>query len=68
MNLQIANTGTPFSITCEGCRNRFIAGNKPSGTAVYADLDGAPFKAYYCAMCAGDMRAAKYRARNNINE
>lgn len=59
MNLQLANTGRPFSIRCVGCGNRFIAGNKPSGTAVYADLDGLPFTDYYCALCAGDARAAE---------
>jgi len=62
MNLQLSNSGTPFSVRCVACRQHMTAGNTTHGQAVYADLDGAPFKDYYCAVCAGDVRAEAHKA------
>jgi hypothetical protein len=50
-------TGRAFVCTCLQCRQRFVAGDRgaadtPTFSLVYADLDGAPFEAYYCALCA----------------
>jgi hypothetical protein len=59
MNLQLT-TGREFSVRCCQCRKPFRAGEVTHGTAVYADLDGAPFADYYCAVCAGDARAAAH--------
>lgn len=50
MNLQpvpVAPSG-PLAFTCCRCGTR---ANQFHGT-VYADLEGEPFKDYYCAKCA----------------
>jgi len=59
--LELANTGRPFTVRCVGCGQNFQAGNTMHGTAVYADLNGLPFTDYYCALCAGELRAACYK-------
>ena len=41
-------TGPPFGVTCCKCQKR-----TESDRDVYADLDGEPFKAYYCSGCVG---------------
>lgn len=68
MNLQLV-TGTPFQITCAECGQHFWAGNVQTGmpTAIYADIDGAAFKDYYCAMCAGDVRAAQHATKHRLD-
>jgi hypothetical protein len=54
-------TGRPFVIFCISCGQRKWAGDvdyvdpylrTASPSPVYADLEGEPFKAYYCAECA----------------
>ncbi len=37
--------GKPFTATCMAC------GKPTSSEDLYADLDGAPFRAYYCPVC-----------------
>lgn len=37
--------GKPFQCTCLMCERHFWS------TEVFADLDGAPFKSYYCQGC-----------------
>jgi len=50
-------TGRPFTITCHACGRRAVAGDKAEEYRdrvpgpVFADLDGEPFKAYYCSEC-----------------
>lgn len=56
MNLQLV-TGRKFSCACVACKRRLEAGTD-SREHVYADLDGRAFVDYYCALCAGDARAA----------
>jgi hypothetical protein len=57
MNLKLV-TGTPFTITCVGCGHKAVAGDNSENWRdripgpVYADLDGDPYKAYYCNECA----------------
>lgn len=54
-------TGVAFSVVCVGCKDYGMAGSNGyrdfAGRPVipeqwFADLDGEPFKAYYCAVCA----------------
>ena len=49
-------TGRPFIVFCLNCDTKLWAGDveAPKGThyPVFADLNGEPFKAYYCAQCA----------------
>ena len=52
--LNQVGTKPPFTCTCYGCSKRLqVAPDKPP---VYADADGPPFKAYYCAACANAWR------------
>jgi len=54
--------GTAFSCHCQNCGESLVAGDTPYKSAflqriekpdvVYADLEGKPFEAYYCAPCA----------------
>ena len=40
-------TGKSFRVVCDCC-NKTLWSNE----GVFADLDGEPFKAYYCESCA----------------
>jgi hypothetical protein len=41
-----------FAFTCKKCERHLMAGQQADqGREVYADLDGEPFKTYYCADC-----------------
>ena len=62
MNLQ-PTTGRPFSTSCCVCNRRIVAGDKTHGEAVYADLSGTPWLAYYCAGCASTARAQQQLER-----
>jgi hypothetical protein len=62
MNLT-KTSGVPFTCTCKGCERRMVGGTVgllPFSTQrpVYADLDGEPFKAYYCEPCADKLWVA----------
>jgi len=54
MNLQPV-TGAPFTAECIVCHKRKCFGGNPDipfsrpNSGGFADLDGEPFKAYYCA-------------------
>jgi hypothetical protein len=68
MNLQPV-TGTPFRITCKECGVNYWAGDIQTGspTTIYADLNGRAWKDYYCAMCAGDVRAAQHATKHRLD-
>jgi hypothetical protein len=66
MNLQRV-TGPAFTAECIGCHEKKLFGDKPEKDMFgrpneyehqngFADLDGEPFKAYYCDDCAAKMR------------
>lgn len=49
--MNLAKTlGTRFHVRCVGCGTSYVPAGE--GTDTYADLDGEPFIAYYCGMCA----------------
>jgi hypothetical protein len=61
--LELCDKGRVFYVHCVKCNKQVIAGDVtmgdpgfrngvPQSFRVYADLDGAPFKDYYCAPCA----------------
>lgn len=41
---------------CKGCGKRMVLSR--AEPPIYADLDGEPFKAYYCLACAQKLREA----------
>ena len=41
---------------CKGCDKRMVLSR--AEPTIYADLDGEPFKAYYCEQCAARMTQA----------
>lgn len=45
---QVDPAGKPFTVGCCKCNARLDLGRQP----IIADLDGAPFRDYYCADCA----------------
>lgn len=52
MNLQRIHPTTPlFSFFC------FVCNKQSSSMAGYADLDGEPFKAYFCVYCAAELKS-----------
>ena len=51
-------TGRPFIVFCLRCDKKQWAGDVDGQTPVFADLNGEPFKAYYCAECAGKLQEA----------
>lgn len=54
MNLKPVNPKSPaFNARCYRC------GKLTQSKDLYADLDGAPFKAYYCRECTQIVRTAK---------
>ena len=56
-------SATPaFYYTCLGCGNEFLSSSK----ALYADLRGEPYKAYWCCDCADIVGTgmAKHRKEN----
>lgn len=61
MNLQPV-TGAAFTVTCIACgtltRQR---------DGLFADLDGEPFRAYYCAPCANSIKfnTTPFKQENN---
>lgn len=63
MSNLVVVTGRPFAVYCAGCNTRAYAGDVDTTDTkhhpVYADLDGEPFKAYYCATCAKVRKHAK---------
>ena len=53
-------TGRPFIVFCLKCGEKLYGGDVDSESPkypVYADLDGEPFKAYYCAQCAKEVQS-----------
>lgn len=67
MNLQPV-TGQAFGTQCCACQKHVIGGDEPytakwrggvtdTPDNVFADLDGEPFRAYYCEACAAMIRA-----------
>lgn len=50
----------PFFYTCVACHKQKASDDKPAG---FADLDGEPFKTYYCNPCAVE---AFYQEVNDI--
>ena len=53
-NLQVV-TGRPFITFCFACKEKVYAGDVEANSPkypVYADLNGEPWRAYYCAECA----------------
>lgn len=46
MNLQPVGDANPCNVVCIVCKRAQASG------AAFADLDGTPFKAYYCSECA----------------
>ena len=60
MRIKPTNLVPPFTYICTECRRSREA--KP-GHPVYADLDGKPFEAYYCASCYEKMTAEKESGR-----
>jgi hypothetical protein len=58
-------TGPAFSVTCLNCKKGFMAGSpgidrfgRETTSKIYADLDGEPFKAYYCEPCSNIIACA----------
>jgi hypothetical protein len=51
MNLQEVNPTPVFHVTCKGCGDRLWTNRDK----VFADLDGDPFRAYFCGKCAGQV-------------
>lgn len=61
MNLQRIHPPEPaFTTTCCACSLRF----KADGQRGYADLDGEPFRAYYCETCAIEKRQSVANSNN----
>ena len=51
MNLQIVNPSVyRVYFTCVKCGKQMVLSKAED--PIYADLDGEPFKAYYCTKCA----------------
>ena len=52
MNLQPINPPAPvFKFFC------FVCNEQTSSSSGYADLDGEPFKAYFCRTCAAGLKS-----------
>lgn len=49
---------TPFTFTCHRCMKNYRSDTNPEARA---DLDGAPFRAYYCPPCAAELAAETKR-------
>ena len=52
MNLQPAYPNGNFTATCKKCNKRMTA-DEPK----FADLEGEPFNAYYCAECVNEIKS-----------
>jgi hypothetical protein len=58
MNLQIMNADRYAAyFICLGCGARMVLSK--AEPPIYADLDGEPFRAYYCPTCAAALMNAK---------
>jgi DNA-directed RNA polymerase subunit RPC12/RpoP len=53
MRLELVNAPPDFSYKCLSCGRRYTTANM----STFADLDGEPFKAYYCFPCHPQRRA-----------
>ena len=59
MDLRPINPANPvFYATCAGCECRAPSYLPNGDPFLFADLDGEPFQAYFCADCAAKMRAS----------
>jgi len=45
MRLELVNPTPVFQVTCIACGRKMLSNQEP----IYADLDGEPFRDYYCA-------------------
>lgn len=52
-------TGRPFIVFCLKCGKKQYAGDVDGQKPVYADMDGEPFKAYYCSECVESLSEVK---------
>jgi len=58
-------TGRPFIVFCLRCETKLwagdveVTGERGTHYPVFADLNGEPFKAYYCAQCAEWIKTGK---------
>jgi len=50
MKLRLCYDSHGLTVVCDSCKKRL-----PLSRAT-ADLDGRPFEAYYCGVCANDLR------------
>jgi hypothetical protein len=58
MNLQIMNADRYAAyFICLGCGKRMVLSK--AEPPIYADLDGEPFRAYYCPACVAAVLRAK---------
>lgn len=62
MNLKKV-TGKPFTVTCIKCGKQSSTGDEVKDALgreeteiFYADLDGIPFRAYYCQGCVKEVK------------
>ena len=54
-------TGKPFTAICQGCNHRIQPGDGSEVRSLgphFADLNGKPFEAYYCASCVRSKEAS----------
>ena len=53
----------PVRLICCACGRSCGVPEKDGSISIYADLDGEPFRAYYCAKCAANARAKERSTR-----